>query len=68
MQIYAYEGKKSKNSPVFQKSIKLADEVKMLQMAKDSLLAVFNEQYVSFFLIDGVSSRQTIRKELGVDK
>jgi hypothetical protein len=44
------------------------DEVKMIQMAKDSLLAILNDKFVSFFLIDGVSSRQTIRKELLVDK
>lgn len=68
MQIYNFEGKRSKVAPVFQKTIKLADEVKMIQMAKDSLFAVLNEQFVSFFLIDGVSSRQTIRKEIPVDK
>jgi hypothetical protein len=62
MRIYSYEGKKSKIAPIFQKAIKLFDEVKMLQMAKDSLLAVLNNQNVSFFAIDGASSRQTIRK------
>lgn len=37
-------------------------------MAKDSLLAVLNNQSIDFFTIDGPSSRQVIRKQLGVAK
>lgn len=41
IQIYSYEGKKSKKPPKLEKTFRVLGEVKMMQLAKDSLLTVF---------------------------
>ena len=41
LQLLGYEPRRSKNPPKFYKSFKLVEEVKMVQYAKDALLAVF---------------------------
>lgn len=68
LSIFTYEGRKSKALPQLHKALKIIEEVKILQFAKDSLLTVFHEKFVSFFIIDGINSRQISRKDYGVDK
>lgn len=41
LQLLGYDPRRSKNQPKFFKSFKLVGEVKIVQYAKDSLLAVF---------------------------
>lgn len=60
--IYTYEGKRSKNPPVFQKALRMIGEIKMIQLAKDSLLTVFLDSAVQSYILDGANSRQNFRK------
>jgi len=41
LNIYSYEGRRSKNAPKLEKMLKLVGEVKIMQIAMDSLLTLF---------------------------
>lgn len=62
LNIYSYEGRRSKAAPKLEKMLKVVGEVKMMQIAKDSLLVVFFEDSVHSYYLDGPNSRQNSRK------
>jgi hypothetical protein len=45
-----------------EKFFRLMGEIKIMQLAKDSLLAVFFESAVHTYILDGANSRQSARK------
>ena len=52
IRIYRYEARRSKNPPKLTKSFRSLDEVKMMQMAKDSFLLVFFEKALCAYVLD----------------
>jgi hypothetical protein len=67
IEVYAYEGRKSRVAPKLMKSLRAVGEVRALQLARDSLL-VFFEEAVQAYVLDGANSRQTSRKEYRVER
>lgn len=67
IEVYAYEGRRSKLPPKLLKSLRAVGEVQALQLARDSLL-VFFEEAVHAYVLDGANSRQTSRKEYKVER
>lgn len=67
VKIYGYEGRRSKNKPVFQKGFRVLGEVKMIQMIKDYLF-IFLQESVHSYIIDGLNSRQNFKRDYKVDK
>ena len=68
IQIYGYEGKKSKVQPKLNASFRAVGEVKYMQLAKDSFLTVFFEKEVQSYIIDGANPRQTSKKSYNIDQ
>ncbi len=68
IQIYGYEGKKSKIQPKLKSSFRAVGEVKNMQLAKDSFLTVFFDTEVHSYIIDGANPRQTSKKSYNIDK
>ncbi len=67
IEVYAYEGRKSRVSPKLMKSLRVVGVVRALQLARDLLLVFFDEA-VHGYTLDGANSRQTSRKEYRLER